>query len=199
MTSDSTKTVRWELVFHEDGAHAWSWRRIGADGAIEQTSEPHADFGKALVDAIMSGFHPKHDHWVLRSERWTTHFPPGDSPIATGPGGQVVQRRDAPRRSEPPLAAESATRVHTSEKADLERLLAEIRRRARLAPAGRVDPIAAIVRHVADAPHTPENWALVKIAAAINRGDGELEKEAVSVIGEEGLGLLAALIESKLD
>ena len=50
---------------------------------------------------------------------------------------------------------------------DLATLLVEIPRRARVLPPPQLDPMQEIHRRCAEAPDTPENRTLVRIAAAI--------------------------------
>ena len=88
--------VRWELVFaNGPGPGSWTWRSLGIDGSIEQTSEPHQSFGKAIRDAMDAGFSPKRDVWVIKRQNWITTFHRG-SIVSTGPNDQVIGRE--PRR-----------------------------------------------------------------------------------------------------
>src|SRR6185503_3685803 len=89
---ESSHTIRWELVLHENGARTWSWRRIDAGGAIEQCSEGYADFGQAVADAVNHGFRPKECHWLIKSATWTHHFAPGGAPVTVGPDARPAGR-----------------------------------------------------------------------------------------------------------
>ena len=74
--------VQWELVLAEGSTKMWGWRRLAADGTIEeQSSETLPDFGRAMSSALAHGFKPKEHSWVIRNATWTTHFPPGDNPV----------------------------------------------------------------------------------------------------------------------
>lgn len=59
-------TTSWHFVLqNETMPIAWTWRRIGIDGAIEHTSEPQPRFGLAVADAIQNGFLPRRDPWSV--------------------------------------------------------------------------------------------------------------------------------------
>jgi hypothetical protein len=92
---DSSKPVAWELICHNGDNHAWTWRRLGVDGSIEQTSAPLGDFGAAVGDALKHGFSPKTQHWIVKSKDWTTHFHPGDTPISITPNDEAAPRQSA--------------------------------------------------------------------------------------------------------
>jgi hypothetical protein len=77
-------------------------------------------------------------------------------------------------------------------------LLVEIRRRARVRPARDVDPLQEIMRRIGKAPRTPENRAMLKIAAAaISRREENFNENEIWSLSQEALGLLNALIEQR--
>lgn len=78
---------------------------------------------------------------------------------------------------------------------ELALLLVEIRRRARVLLPLNVDPLQEIMRRFAQAPDTPENRTLVKIATAIGNRSGGFNDQEIWSLGPEALGLLDALIE----
>ena len=110
MAEDGTSVprgIRWELESHDDDTGWWSWRHIGADGAIARTSEPHSSFGRAIRDAMANGFSPSSEHWVIKSNGWVTHFTPGSAPLTISPDDRLVQRTNAaPGGSSPPSEIE---------------------------------------------------------------------------------------------
>jgi hypothetical protein len=71
----------------------------------------------------------------------------------------------------------------------------EVRRRSRVLPASAVDPLGEIMRRCADAPETPENRILAKIAMAIGERSGNFNEREIWSLGPEALGLLDALVE----
>ena len=76
-------TARWQFVMHQDPyGEVWTWRRLMFDGSIEFTSEPHADFGKAVIDAVRNGFQPKQHPWVVITGDRCTHFAPDEPPVS---------------------------------------------------------------------------------------------------------------------
>src|SRR5687767_13991117 len=177
MSAHTGQPVHWEFVLHQGAEREWSWRRVGVDGAIEHKSKPHSTYGLAVEDAISSGFRPQEQHWLVTSKEWTTHFEPDESPVSLGPAGLVIQR--------PPLDERAIK---------LQRLRSEIRSRALVRPPLVDDPIAAIMRYVSTQRNSPENRTLVKVAAAVVRS-GDFDEADVSLLGQESLGLLDALIE----
>jgi hypothetical protein len=80
--ASATKRPRWELVLHENGSQEWSWRRIGEDGSIEHASRSYPDFGLAMGDAVKNGLCAQEEDWVIKTHRWTTHFPAGKTPFS---------------------------------------------------------------------------------------------------------------------
>lgn len=74
-------------------------------------------------------------------------------------------------------------------------MLVEIRRRARVLPAVTIDPLQEITRRCAEAPDTPENRTLAKVAMAIGNRNGRFNEREIWSLGPEALGLLDTLIE----
>ena len=74
----------WHFVLANEGADStssWTWRRMRADGTIEQISESQSSFGHAVSDAIDHGFRPKTVAWAVISGGRYTHFKAGEQPI----------------------------------------------------------------------------------------------------------------------
>jgi hypothetical protein len=80
-------------------------------------------------------------------------------------------------------------------KIKLTALLVEIRRRARVLPPPEVDPLQEIMRRIGRAPGAPENRTLLRIAAAVSRGEEYFNENEIWSLSQETLGLLDALIE----
>jgi hypothetical protein len=55
----------------------WRWRLLADDGSIEQESREFESYGEAVRDAIVSGFRPTDDHWVIESTHLVTHYAHG--------------------------------------------------------------------------------------------------------------------------
>ena len=72
----------WQFVLHTDGVReAWTWRRTRIDGApLEVSCDFHADYGKAVNDAIRHGFRPSHEPWAVINGNSVTHFLPDCRP-----------------------------------------------------------------------------------------------------------------------
>ena len=76
----------WHFLRDDETAPSkWTWRRMRIDGTIEQTSEPHLEFGSVIANAVEKGFKPKHDAYVVIAGEMYTHFRPGESPITVPP------------------------------------------------------------------------------------------------------------------
>ena len=76
MRHELHKLSHWQFVCQDDGPEAWTWRRGGPDGALEASSEPLQNYGKAVLDAIQHGFAPKTDSWTVHLSRDSLHHPP---------------------------------------------------------------------------------------------------------------------------
>jgi hypothetical protein len=73
---------RWRFIQHRQGGKLmWLWQRFGADGRLEETSEPQKKYGEALLDAIKHGFRPKTDSSSVDLMLGSMHFPSGRSPV----------------------------------------------------------------------------------------------------------------------
>ena len=58
----------------------WVWQRYGPGGHLEETSKSHATYGKALRDAIGSGFEPAACYYSVDLPHGRVCFPPGLDP-----------------------------------------------------------------------------------------------------------------------
>ena len=74
-------------------------------------------------------------------------------------------------------------------------LLVEIHRRARTLPPPHVDPWLAIRLRCRAQPETLENQTLMRIMRAIREGHGDFDDSDIWALGQEPLGLLAALFQ----
>ena len=83
----------WQFVCQDDGAEAWTWRRAGPSGALEASSEPLPDYGKAVLDAIHHGFAPKTDSWTVHLAKDSLHYSRRQAPTGTGREGPPYRRR----------------------------------------------------------------------------------------------------------
>ena len=101
----NTKALHWQFI--RDRVHdSWSWRSVRADGSIERTSAPHAEFGKAVSDAVRNGFNPAGQHWLIADREWCTHFEPGSDPVTV--------RRDADGSLSPHVPGSADSKVDGS-------------------------------------------------------------------------------------
>jgi hypothetical protein len=97
----------WQFVQHKTrSAESWTWRRQSVDGAIEEISEPHDNFGKAVSDALARGFQPRKQHWLTKSGNWITHFAPGKGPYSVAVS-QTLPASRKQKRVSPPLRTEA--------------------------------------------------------------------------------------------
>src|SRR5262245_33567961 len=82
MARDKAPPYRWRFIrHHEGGARNWIWQRFGPDGRLEKTSDPHAKYGTAMLDAIRHGFRPKEHLSSIDLKLGSMHFPPGRCPV----------------------------------------------------------------------------------------------------------------------
>lgn len=58
----------------------WTWQLLKDDGSILKESAEFANYGEAVHDAIINGFHPIQDHWVIESKHCVTHYEQGEKP-----------------------------------------------------------------------------------------------------------------------
>jgi DNA-binding MarR family transcriptional regulator len=72
--------TRWEFIRDREN-DSWTWRAIRMNDSIDRTSEPHAAFGNAVIDAMRHGFGAQSMHWVIAERDWCTHFEPGKPPL----------------------------------------------------------------------------------------------------------------------
>jgi hypothetical protein len=71
-------TTRWWFKEQrEPHAKYWTWRLLTIDGSIERTSGELKDYGAGVHDAIVNGFRPAADYWVVETWLHTTHYKPG--------------------------------------------------------------------------------------------------------------------------
>src|SRR5262245_10867767 len=78
-------TVRWAFVRTRGAEDIWFWQRIAENGLLDAVSDGHRGLGKALVDAVLSGFETATHPWLISDAEWTTFFETGHKP-------RVVQR-----------------------------------------------------------------------------------------------------------
>jgi hypothetical protein len=83
----------WQFVCRDDGAEAWTWHRVGPDGALEASSEPLPNYGKAVLDAIHHGFAPKTDSWTVHLGKDSLQYPPWPAPAEEEREGPPYRRR----------------------------------------------------------------------------------------------------------
>jgi hypothetical protein len=93
MRHELHKLSHWQFVCQDDGPEAWTWRRGGPDGALEASSEPLQNYGKAVLDAIQHGFAPKTDSWTVHLSRDSLHHPPRQASAGAGREGPPYRRR----------------------------------------------------------------------------------------------------------
>jgi hypothetical protein len=68
----------WQFMEVVDGGpNVWTWRVLGPSGNLEKNSEPHGNYGAAVMDAIKHGFLPSNDHWIVITSTGVTRFEPG--------------------------------------------------------------------------------------------------------------------------
>jgi hypothetical protein len=72
---------RWVFKRHKDQPMLWMWRRLGADGCIEQQAGDFENYGVALQDAIHNGFLPKEDDWVVENAHEVALHERGHKPL----------------------------------------------------------------------------------------------------------------------
>lgn len=77
----------------------WRWRVLADDGSIERESREFDSYGEAVRDAIVSGFRPTDDHWVIESTHLVTRYAGGrQSTVRTKdikPRGAAARKRPA--------------------------------------------------------------------------------------------------------
>jgi hypothetical protein len=71
---------RWILTKRPDPSR-WTWRLLNVDGSIEQQSGEFEDYGAAVHDAILRGFNPRQDHWVIETKHTVVHYAYGKSNV----------------------------------------------------------------------------------------------------------------------
>lgn len=70
------------------------------DGTANPVSGPHADFGKAVAEALRLGFDPEGHVWVVEHRHWATHYAPGARPVnvpRAAPAETSTHRADTAR------------------------------------------------------------------------------------------------------
>lgn len=89
---------RWRFTEYTKEAPArWTWRLLSPDGSIEQQSGEFENYGAAVRDAIIRGFRPTQDHWIIESTHALVHYEHGKHSI-------VVPKADRNSRLVPPRA-----------------------------------------------------------------------------------------------
>jgi hypothetical protein len=84
------------------------------DDTIETLSDTHfADYGAAIHDAVLHGFAPTEDHWIVAAVHYTTHFKHGNKAV-------IVPNKDAA-----PTPLNVPRTIRPSEKSPVPRKLGE--------------------------------------------------------------------------
>jgi hypothetical protein len=92
--------TRWHFKeYRELNAKRWTWRVLTMDGSIERTSGEFKDYGAAMHDAIVNGFRPNEDYWIVETRYFITHFKAGQKSVIV-PNAEDTPRPVAPPRSE---------------------------------------------------------------------------------------------------
>jgi hypothetical protein len=101
----------WQFVLHKNGTRkSWTWRRTRPDGfVLEISAGPHAEYGKAINDAIRHGFRPERESWVVTDDHSVFHFPPAHAGPRKNklPGASVPRLRNGGARRRPVRTRES--------------------------------------------------------------------------------------------
>ena len=102
----------WHFIIHPNSR--WSWQRLNEDGSLDRVSAITGEFGKLMSDALLHGFKPDCNRWVVWDRKWRTYYAPGVEPImvprtstqaqvtALGPGMHGAPAGARPQASGPP-------------------------------------------------------------------------------------------------
>jgi hypothetical protein len=89
MSTNNSLPMQWQFVEIIDGKVAqWVWRRVLIDGEMVAVSEIFDDFGKAIHNALRSGFRPNDEPWVTITMHGITYFHPVDGATPVKPGSR---------------------------------------------------------------------------------------------------------------
>lgn len=102
------ETYRWHFVLQAD--QCWSWKRLGDDGSVDETSETCADFGKAVAHALRHGFNPRRHLWIVDHHQWHEWNVPGKSPALFQPAPSLTDMGSLTRTLLPQVPRESAVK-----------------------------------------------------------------------------------------
>ena len=69
---------RYDFVHQSDGC--WTWQRTNPDGSTTHLSARRKDIGAIMADAVVRGFRPSIDHWIIDNHRTVSYFEPGSPP-----------------------------------------------------------------------------------------------------------------------
>ena len=71
---------RYDFVRHSDGT--WTWQCTSANKSTTSLSVRRKDIGSTMADAIVHGFRPSADHWIIDDLHSVSYFEP-DGPAKT--------------------------------------------------------------------------------------------------------------------
>jgi hypothetical protein len=72
---------RWMFIESAGKDSGWAWRVLSVQGTIENQSETFATYGAAVYAAIVQGFDPRADHWIVQTQHSTTHYEHGKAVV----------------------------------------------------------------------------------------------------------------------
>jgi hypothetical protein len=106
-------TKRWWFTeYTKQEPTRWTWRLLRVDGSIEQQSAEFASYGAAVRDAIINGFRPTQDHWVIESTHAVVHYEHGQHSVVVAKLGEksrlVPPRQASRRKASAPLKKQSS-------------------------------------------------------------------------------------------
>jgi hypothetical protein len=72
---------RWMFIESSGKEEGWAWRVLSIQGTIENQSETFETYGAAVYAAIVRGFDPRVDHWIVQTKHSTTHYEHGKAVV----------------------------------------------------------------------------------------------------------------------
>jgi hypothetical protein len=94
---------RWLFIEHTQHSRTrWTWRLLRIEGSIEQHSAEFESYGAAVRDALINGFSPAEDHWIIESRHAVVHYEHGQHSL-------VVPKKDNHGRRVPSPAPSRRT------------------------------------------------------------------------------------------
>ena len=69
---------RYDFVHQPDGA--WTWHRTDSGKSTTALSARRQTIGAVMADAIVHGFRPSVDHWIVDTLQTVSYFEPGSPP-----------------------------------------------------------------------------------------------------------------------